>query len=51
MAHVLIVGTQDGTTWMWKISSGDCKTFKGHGLSAGSGCLMPDGEFDIQGMV
>lgn len=44
MAHVLIVGTQDGDTWMWKIPSGDCKTFQGHGSSAGSGCLMPDGK-------
>ena len=43
MAHVLIVGTQDGDTWMWKIPSGDCKTFQGHGSSSGCGCLMPDG--------
>ncbi|XP_062588263.1 angio-associated migratory cell protein-like isoform X2 [Saccostrea cucullata] len=44
IAHVLIVGTQDGDTWMWKIPSGDCKTFQGHGSSSGSGCLLPDGK-------
>lgn len=44
LAHVLIVGTVDGDTWMWKIPDGDCKTFQGHGCTAGVGRIMPDGK-------
>eukprot|EP00731_Ephydatia_muelleri_P030804 Em0022g318a len=29
-AHVLLAGTADGTGWMWKVPSGDCKTFERH---------------------
>ncbi|KFV54354.1 Angio-associated migratory cell protein, partial [Gavia stellata] len=28
-AHVLLAGTADGNSWMWKIPSGDCKNFHG----------------------
>ncbi|XP_064607664.1 angio-associated migratory cell protein-like [Liolophura sinensis] len=44
MAHVLLVGTSDGDTWMWKIPSGDCKTFQGHGSTVGCGRFLPDGK-------
>lgn len=43
VAHVLLVGTSDGDTWMWKIPSGDCKTFQGHGATVGCGRFLPDG--------
>lgn len=29
---------------MWKIPSGDCKTFAGRGPSAQCGLIMPDGK-------
>ena len=35
-----------GDVWMWKIPSGDCKTFQGHGCACNVGCVMPDGMKD-----
>ncbi|KAI6653702.1 hypothetical protein LOD99_3206 [Oopsacas minuta] len=32
-AHVLLAGCADGMTWMWRIPSGQYKTFPGHGFS------------------
>ncbi|KAK7507275.1 hypothetical protein BaRGS_00001210 [Batillaria attramentaria] len=43
-AHVLVAGTQDGEVWMWKIPSGDCKTFQSHGAPSQCGRIMPDGK-------
>ena len=42
-APVLLAGTADGDVWMWKIPSGDTKTFQGHGCTCNVGCIMPDG--------
>ena len=46
-APVLLAGTTDGDVWMWKISSGDCKTFQGHGCACGTGTILPDGVYGI----
>lgn len=46
-AHVLLAGTADGNSWMWKIPSGDCKTFQGPACPATCGKILPDGE--VQG--
>lgn len=43
-APVLLAGTQDGQVWMWKIPSGDCKTFTGYGPPALCGKILPDGK-------
>ncbi|KAI0217797.1 Angio-associated migratory cell protein, partial [Lamellibrachia satsuma] len=43
-APVLMAGTADGDVWMWKIPSGDCKTFQGHGCACGTGTILPDGK-------
>lgn len=43
-AHVLLAGTQDGEVWMWKIPSGDCKTFQSHGAPSQCGKILPDGK-------
>ena len=46
VAHVLLAGCTDGMTWLWRIPSGQFKTFPGHGcantasaISAASGKL------------
>ncbi|KAH9498158.1 hypothetical protein Btru_008408 [Bulinus truncatus] len=43
-APVILAGTKDGEVWMWKIPSGDCKTFAGRGPSAQCGLVLPDGK-------
>lgn len=43
-AHVLLAGTVDGSVWMWKVPSGDCKTFQSHGCRSTCGVLMKDGK-------
>lgn len=43
-APVLLAGTDDGNVWMWKIPSGDCKTFQSSACQATSGKVLPDGE-------
>ena len=40
---MLFAGAVEGETWMWKIPSGDCKTFPGHGERNECGKLLPDG--------
>ncbi|XP_078062265.1 angio-associated migratory cell protein [Mustelus asterias] len=42
-AHVLLAGTDEGSCWMWKIPSGECKTFVGTGCQATCGKILPDG--------
>ena len=42
-AHVLLVGTTEGNGWMWKIPSGDCKTFQGHGSVNSCAAILNDG--------
>ncbi|XP_059175600.1 angio-associated migratory cell protein-like [Physella acuta] len=43
-APILLAGTKEGQVWMWKIPSGDCKTFAGFGPSANCGKILPDGK-------
>ncbi|XP_060775044.1 angio-associated migratory cell protein isoform X2 [Neoarius graeffei] len=43
-APVLLAGTADGNMWMWKIPSGECKTFQGPNCQATSGKILPDGK-------
>ncbi|XP_062852856.1 angio-associated migratory cell protein [Trichomycterus rosablanca] len=43
-ALVLLAGTDDGNMWMWKIPSGECKTFQGPNCQATSGKILPDGK-------
>lgn len=43
-APVLLAGTDDGNVWMWKIPSGDCKTFQSSGCQATCGKVLTDGE-------
>ena len=42
-AHVLLAGTSEGTMWMWRIPSGDCKTFPSHGCRNTCGTILVDG--------
>lgn len=48
-AHVLLAGTADGNTWMWKIPSGECKTFQGPSCPATCGQFLPDGRKAVVG--
>ncbi|MBN3308412.1 angio-associated migratory cell protein [Amia ocellicauda] len=48
-APVLLAGTADGNMWMWKIPSGECKTFQGPGCQATSGKILPDGKRAVVG--
>lgn len=41
---MLLAGTDDGNVWMWKIPSGDCKTFQSAASQATAGKVLPDGE-------
>ncbi|XP_022531067.2 angio-associated migratory cell protein [Astyanax mexicanus] len=43
-APVLLAGTADGNVWMWKMPSGECKTFPGPNCQATSGKILPDGK-------
>lgn len=43
-APVLLAGTDDGSVWMWKIPSGDCKTFQSAACQATTGKVLPDGQ-------
>lgn len=44
VASVIIAGAIDGSSWMWKIPSGDCKTFSGPNFPSSAGRLHPDGK-------
>jgi len=44
VAAVIIAGTIDGSSWMWKIPSGDCKTYSGPNCPSSVGKLHPDGK-------
>lgn len=48
-ASVLLAGTADGNMWMWKIPSGECKTFQGPNCQATSGKILPDGKRAVVG--
>lgn len=48
-APVLLAGTDDGHMWMWKIPSGDCKTFPSSACQATSGKVLPDGKRAVVG--
>ncbi|XP_072473857.1 angio-associated migratory cell protein isoform X2 [Notamacropus eugenii] len=48
-APVLLAGTADGNTWMWKVPSGDCKTFQGPNCPATCGRVLPDGRKAVVG--
>ncbi|XP_057194342.1 angio-associated migratory cell protein isoform X3 [Triplophysa rosa] len=48
-APVLLAGTADGNMWMWKIPSGECKTFQGPNCQATSGKILPDGKRAVVG--
>ncbi|MGH0117772.1 UNVERIFIED_CONTAM: hypothetical protein FKN15_039068 [Acipenser sinensis] len=50
-AHVLLAGTADGNVRMWKIPSGECKTFQGPSCQATTGKILPDGPDGHQGPV
>nr|XP_056717595.1 angio-associated migratory cell protein [Euleptes europaea] len=43
-ASVLLAGTADGNSWMWKIPGGECKTFQGPNCPATCGHVLPDGK-------
>lgn len=43
-SHVLLAGTADGNSWMWKIPSGECKTFQGPNCPATCGHVLTDGK-------
>ncbi|CAK8673384.1 unnamed protein product [Clavelina lepadiformis] len=44
VAPVLMAGTTDGEAWLWKIPSGDCKTYQSHGDGCTCGDIFPDGK-------
>lgn len=44
VANVLFAGTSDGSAWLWKIPSGDCKTFQSFGTECSAGKILPDGK-------
>ncbi|XP_061841235.1 angio-associated migratory cell protein [Nerophis lumbriciformis] len=48
-APVLLAGTDGGNMWMWKIPSGDCKTFQSSACQATSGKVLPDGKRAVVG--
>ncbi|XP_028909392.1 angio-associated migratory cell protein [Ornithorhynchus anatinus] len=48
-APILLAGTADGNTWMWKVPSGDCRTFPGPSCPATCGHVLPDGKKAVVG--
>lgn len=44
VSSVLLAGTRDGQVWMWKIPSGELKTFVGYGPGATCGKFLSDGK-------
>jgi len=43
-SNVLFAGCDDGTIYMWKIPSGDCKIYAGSSVKCECGVLLPDGK-------
>ncbi|XP_078260465.1 angio-associated migratory cell protein [Rhinoraja longicauda] len=48
-AHVLLAGTDEGSCWMWKVPSGECKTLPGTGCQATCGKFLADGKRAVVG--
>ncbi|XP_059823503.1 angio-associated migratory cell protein [Hypanus sabinus] len=48
-AHVLLAGTDEGSCWLWKIPSGECKTLPGTGCQATCGKILADGKRAVVG--
>ncbi|XP_064419954.1 angio-associated migratory cell protein [Latimeria chalumnae] len=48
-AHVLMAGTTEGSSWMWKVPSGECKTFHGPSCQTACGKILPDGKRAVVG--
>ncbi|XP_023216215.1 angio-associated migratory cell protein-like [Centruroides sculpturatus] len=48
-ANVLLAGTGEGEMWMWRIPSGECKTFPSHGTSNECGKILVDGNRAVAG--
>ncbi|XP_038600216.1 angio-associated migratory cell protein [Tachyglossus aculeatus] len=48
-APILLAGTADGNTWMWKVPGGDCRTFPGPSCPATCGHILPDGKKAVVG--
>ena len=46
-AHVLLAGTSDGMGWMWRVPSGDCKTFQAQNSRNICSSFLPDGQLVI----
>ncbi|XP_076329006.1 angio-associated migratory cell protein isoform X2 [Tachypleus tridentatus] len=47
--NVLLAGTVDGDSWLWKIPSGECKTFQSFGVPNCCGKVLPDGKRAVTG--
>lgn len=48
-SNVLCAGTGEGEAWMWRIPSGNCKTFQSFGAGNECGKIMQDGTKAIMG--
>lgn len=48
-AAVLFAGSADGDMWMWKIPSGDTKTFQSHGVACNIIKVLPNGKHACAG--
>ncbi|KAG1682604.1 Angio-associated migratory cell protein [Nymphon striatum] len=48
-ANVLFAGAADGFMWMWKIPSGECKSFFGPGRACETGVILADGSTAVCG--
>ena len=46
-AHILIVGTSEGTGWLWRLPSGDCKTLPGHGCKNTCATILAGGRVPL----
>ena len=44
---MLLVGTSSGEGWMWKIPSGDCKTFQGHNSRNTCAAVLKTGKMNV----
>jgi len=42
--NVIFAGTSDGEIYMWKVPSGDCKIYSGHGSKSTSGKVLNNGK-------